>query len=188
MKAICRALGASRSNYYKQMRGNSERLSRQKKSDSSVLRRILAIIRTKVTYGYRRVTAMLRRDLAVSAVNHKRVYRIMKRNNLLLRRHASRPTRVHEGKVATLRSNTRWCSDTFRIQCDNGECLEVVFAMDCHDREVISWACSTCGVDGGLVRDLMVDCVGARFGDELPHRIQWLSDNGPHHTQPKLST
>ena len=54
-------------------------------------------------------------------------------------------------------------SDAFRIQCDNGEHLEIVFAMDCHDREVMSWACSTRGIDGGLVRDLMVDCVDSRF-------------------------
>ena len=122
---------------------------------------------------------MLRRDTKASLVNHKRVYRIMKNNDLLLGRYAPRPTRVHAGKVATLKSNLRWCSDAFRIQCGNGEHVEVVFAMDCHDREVISWACSTRGIDGALVRDLLVDCVDARFNGALPHRVQWLSDNGP---------
>ena len=112
-------------------------------------------------------------------VNHKRVYRIMKENNLLLNRYAPRPTRVHNGKVATLKNNLRWCSDAFRIQCDNGEHLEIVFAMDCHDREVMSWAGSTRGIDGGLVRDLMVDCVDSRFAGQPPHKVQWLSDNGP---------
>ena len=179
MKAICRALGASRSNYYDRAKKQSRGALRRKASDDGVLKRILEIIREKVTYGYRRVAAMLHRNRQAPAVNHKRVYRIMKNNNLLLQRYAPRPTRVHDGKVATLKSNLRWCSDAFRIQCDNGEHVEVVFAMDCHDREVISWACSTRGIDGGLVRDLMVDCVDDRFGGALPHRVQWLSDNGP---------
>ena len=114
---------------------------------------------------------MLRRDRQAPVVNHKRVYRVMKNNNLLLQRYAPRPTRVHDGKVATLKSNLRWCSDAFRIQCDNGEHVEVVFAMDCPDREVISWACSTRGIDGGLVRDLMVDCVNERFVGCSGYRI-----------------
>ncbi len=34
----------------------------------------------------------------------------------------------------------------------------------------------------------MVDCVGARFGDELPHRIQWLSDNVPCYVARQTTT
>lgn len=179
MKAICRALGASRSNYYDRVKKQTPAARQRKKDDANILVRILKIISEKATYGYRRITAMLRRDRELPAVNHKRVYRVMKDNNLLFRKHASRPTRVHDGKIATSKSNLRWCSDAFRIQCDNGEHVEVVFAIDCHDREVMSWACSTRGIDGSTVRDLMVDCIGARFGSELPHRVQWLSDNGP---------
>lgn len=179
MKAICRALNASRSNYYSRGKTPSTPALRRKKGDAGILKRISPIIHKKATYGYRRVTAMLRRDAQASRVNHKRVYRLMKSNNLLLNRHAPRPVRVHDGKVATHKSNVRWCSDAFRIQCDNGEHVEVVFALDCHDREVISWSSSTRGIDGGLVRDLLVDCVDARSGGVLPHRVQWLSDNGP---------
>jgi transposase InsO family protein len=75
----------------------------------------------------------------------------------------------------------RWCSDGFRIQCWNGEHVEVAFSLDCCDREAISWVCSTRGIDGGLVRDLMAQSVNERFGDviKLPKTIQWLSDNGP---------
>lgn len=179
MKAICRALGAARSNYYERVKKRSSGSYRRQVSDASVLKRILAIIHEKATYGYRRVAAMLRRDNKEAVVNHKRVYRVMRDNDLLLGRYAPRPVRVHNGKVMTRKSNVRWCSDAFRIQCDNGEHVEVAFVLDCHDREVISWACSTRGVDGSLVRDLMVDCVDARFGGALPHRVQWLSDNGP---------
>jgi transposase InsO family protein len=114
-------------------------------------------------------------------VNHKRVYRIMKRTGLLLQRYAPRPSKTHDGKVSTLKSNLRWCSDVFGIQCFNGEQLQVAFVLDCHDREVMGWVTSSRGIDGGLIRDLMTDSMEERFGkvNHLPHRIQWLSDNGP---------
>ncbi len=49
-------------------------------------------------------------------MNHKRVYRIMQAQNLLLaRHHAERSDRAHNGKVVTMRSNLRWCSDGFEF-------------------------------------------------------------------------
>ena len=59
--------------------------------------------------------------------------------------------------------------------------MQIAFSMDCCDREVITWVTSSRGIDGGLVRDLMTETVEIRFGDvkRLPHRLQWLSDNGP---------
>lgn len=84
-------------------------------------------------------------------------------------------------KIATLKSNLRWCSDAFRIQCWNGEKLEVAFSLDCCDREAMSWVTSSRGIDAGLVRDLMVQSLESRFGQlhKAPHRIEWLTDNGP---------
>jgi transposase InsO family protein len=108
----------------------------------------------------------------------------MKQNRLLLQRHTGKPTRTHDGKVITLHSNTRWCSDAFAIQCWNGDRVHVVFSLDTCDREVIRYLSSTIGVDGEMVRDLMVESIEARFGssDRLPAPVQWLSDNGPCYT------
>ena len=79
-------------------------------------------------------------------VNHKRVYRIMRQNGLLLTRYTGKQSVLpHEGKVITLRSNSRWCSDGFEIPCWNGQVVRVAFALDCCDREVISHVASTGG-------------------------------------------
>lgn len=63
------------------------------------------------TYGYRRITAILNRQLRaqeLAPVNHKRVYRIMQANSLLLaRRYNERPGHAHDGKVIVMRSNLR---------------------------------------------------------------------------------
>jgi len=76
-----------------------------------LLRLIRDILDERQTYGYRRVLVLLNRRLALAGqpcVNHKRVYRIMRQNGLLLARHSGkRLQRAHDGKAITLRRNTR---------------------------------------------------------------------------------
>jgi putative transposase len=76
--------------------------------------------------------------------------------------------------------NRRWCSDGFEIGCDNGERVRFAFALDCCDREAMSFLAATSGISGDDVRDLMGAAVEHRFGavDRLPATIEWLSDNG----------
>jgi putative transposase len=113
--------------------------------------------------------------------NHKRVFRIMKRQGLLLQRHSGRRKgRLHDGKVVVMRSNLRWCSDVFEITCWNGDIVRIVFVIDAHDREVLAWhAAAGTGISGSMVRDLMLKAVELRFGTvQAPHAVEWLSDNG----------
>lgn len=153
--------------------------------DTIVLQAIKAVVKDLATYGYRRVWGVLRQS-GCSAVNHKRVYRVMRDYHLLLYRHGQRAvdTRRHDGKVAVDASNTRWCSDGFELACDNGERVRVAFALDCCDREVMSWVATTKGIDAGLVGDLMMQAVEYRFGtsNAVPNEIEWLSDNGSCYT------
>jgi transposase InsO family protein len=125
---------------------------------------------------------MLNGTVGAVRVNHKRVYRVMREHGLLLARHTGRPTLRHDGKVMTLKSNLRWCSDGFEIRCWNDEKVHVVFALDCCDREVMGYQASTSHPTGETIRDLMAECVEARFGAGVvvaPHPLEWLSDNGP---------
>lgn len=185
MRTVARVMEVSRSNLVEQV--NADRRTRARytiQDDKWLLPMIQEVTAKRPTYGYRRVAALLNLELlkvGKSMVNHKRVYRIMKQNHLLLKRHTGKPSRTHDGKVITLRSNTRWCSDSFVVQCWNGDRVHVVFSLDTCDREAIRYLASTIGVDGAMVRDLMVESVEARFGtvETLPGPIQWLSDNGP---------
>lgn len=105
----------------------------------------------------------------------------MKENKLLLPAFGKKPTRTHDGKIITLRSNTRWCSDCFTIQCANGDRVHVAFAMDTCDREILNYVASTVGIDGQAIRDLLFESVEYRFGSasNITKPIQWLTDNGP---------
>jgi len=146
-----------------------------------LLEGIKHIIEQKPTFGYRRVAARLR-QLGVEA-NHKRIYRLMSHKGLLLQRYAPRPDRPHEGKVITLKSDLRWCTDAFEIRCWNGDKVHVVFSLDCCDREAISWIATDKHLIGADIRDLMAQSIEARFNaTQTPHPIEWLSDNGPQFT------
>jgi len=136
-----------------------------------------ALVSERPTYGYRRIWALLRTKLK-KRVNHKKVYRLMKQENLLLTRAPRKPTRTHDGVVVTAYNNQRWCSDAFTIQCENGDAVNVVFSMDTCDREAMSYIASTGGITAQNVRDLILESTESRFGSpKAPQGIQWLTDN-----------
>ena len=193
MKTVADALGVSRSNLIEQVNSDDGGLPPAPPlppDDAELLERIHRITDKRGSYGYRRVTALLNRELVVEGrpkVNHKRLYRVMRDHQLLLHRHTGhKPTRTHDGQVITLRSNTRWCSDSFEIRCWSGEVVRVVFSLDTCDRECMRYrAVVDEGITGELVRDLMVETVEYRFGAgvrQVPHPVEWLSDNGSCYT------
>ena len=184
MKAIADALEVSRSNLTaRSSHARPKRGHYEKSDDERLIPMIRAIVDERPTNGYRRVTAHLNRRLRKAQqpiVNHKRIYRIMLREGLLLQPFTGlRKGRVHDGKVRTLRSNMRWCSDGFEIKCWNGEVVRVAFLEDTCDREIIAWAASTRGFSGEMIRDMLLIAVEKRFGSyRAPHRVECLSDNG----------
>jgi putative transposase len=184
VKTVSTTLGVARSNVLERRDGKRPRRGAQERAgDVDLAGAIRRLVDTRPTYGYRRIAALLKRERRSEGnvpVNTKRVYRLMKKHGLLLERHTGRRRpREHDGQVATIRSNCRWCSDALEFTCWNGEVVRVAFALDCHDREVISWVATTAGISGEMIRDMMVRCVEQRFGAiRAPHPVQWLSDNG----------
>ena len=184
MKTITDTLGLARSNIAERVKGmRPKRGPQNREGDLEVTADIRRLVDARPTYGYRRIAALIKRERradGMAPVNAKRIYRLMKRHGLLLARHTGRRRpREHDGQVATLRSNIRWCSDGLEFTCWNSEVVRLAFALDCHDREIIGWVATTAGISGEMIRDMMVQCVEQRFGAmRAPHPVQWLSDNG----------
>jgi transposase InsO family protein len=186
MKRIADAIGVARSNLAAQSITAAPhcRRGRPPQPEAELLAEIEQVIAAQPTYGYRRVHALIRlrrRQEGGAAVNVKRGYRVMKAHELLLERHTGDGVdRRHDGRVAVDRPDRRWGLDGFEIGCDNGERVRIAFTLDCCDREAISWVATTGGIDGGDIRDLMIESVERRFGvvNRLPLPIEWLSDNG----------
>ena len=196
MSAVAAALSVSRPHLASSRQASPAwkprgRRGRPPAPDAALLGAIQALIADLPTYGYRRVHALLRRQAERDgrpAPNAKRVYRVMKVHGLLLQRHVGgAETRRHEGKVAVATRNTRWCSDGLEIAAENGERVRVAFALDCCDREAMSYVATTAGITGEDVRDLMVAAVEHRFGavNQLPSLIEWLTDPTSYQPQPQ---
>ena len=188
MKPVADALGVARSNVVEQLAEKEQSAPSpisKTETDEALLTRIRKITDARGSYGYRRVTSLLAHDRDVPRVNHKRVYRVMREHGLLLARYTGKSTRTHDGVIITLKSNLRWCSDSFEIRCWNGERVQVAFSLDCCDREAMKWVATTGAITGEMIRDLMAESVEHRFGAgvmRVPHPVEWLSDNGPPYT------
>jgi putative transposase len=185
VKVVAETLGVARSNLIDRLTGKTKPRRRYHKAqDAAVAPMITALVSARPTYGYRRITAILNRQLrseCLTPVNHKRVYRIMQAHSLLLaRQYTERPEHVHDGKVIVMRSNLRWCSDGFEFTCWNGDIVRGAFIIDAHDREIIAWrAVVNAGISGSDIRDIMLEAVERRFGAyRTPWVIEMLSDNG----------
>lgn len=126
VSVVATALGISRSNLRDCLNGSAKpRRRHHKAQDAAIVPLITALVAARPTYRYRRITAILNRRLratSASPVNQKRVYCIIQAQNLLLpRRCTERSDRAQNGKVVTMRSNLRWCSDGFELTCWNGD-------------------------------------------------------------------
>ena len=188
MSRVAEMLQVSRSLYERQRGQAKSRGSYAKADDAILLSLIRRFVGERPTYGYRRINALVNRELTENCLppaNRKRVHRIMQQNALLLERHtAERPRRVHDGKIMMVASNLRWCSDGLEFACWNGNIICLTFIIDAFDREIIAWTavCGT-GISGSDVRDMMLEVVEKRFSSmRAPHPIEHLSDNGSPYT------
>jgi putative transposase len=125
-----RALGVSRSS----VRYRSQRAPR-----APLRARIREIAESRVSYGYRQVHTLLRRE--GWRVNHKLVYRLYREEGLVLRR--KRPKRrrsaaTREGFEATTRANERWAMDFVHDTLSDGRTLRILTVVDVHTRECVA--------------------------------------------------
>jgi putative transposase len=179
---ICRVLRIGRSSAYREPRPRGPRYARAE--DRVVTARIREVIRTRATYGARRVRALVNRAFG-TAYNLKRIRRVMEIAGWKLPRSTRRRTgRAHTGLIRRECPNERWCSDVLEIACWNGEIVQVGFALDCHDREALACVAAPRDLVARDIQELMHRAVAARFGagarPDCP--VQWLSDNGSIYT------
>ena len=140
-----------------------------------------------VTYGYRRIHALVR-EQSIDC-NPKTIHRYM-RLKLWLSTHRQKriPNRHREGKVAVAVPNKRWASDITGIKAWNGQKGRFAVVIDCGDRQILGyrWAHHITGED---IRAIVTDALRKRFGTGIPPKkgdIEFLSDNGPEYRKRRL--
>jgi putative transposase len=129
-RRACRALGVGRSLLqYRSVRPTQEPLRA----------RIREIASVRVSYGYRRVHVLLRRD--GWQVNRKRVYRLYREEGLCLKRRRPKRRRAvvpRQTRVAATAVNERWAMDFMSDALAGGQKLRVLTVLDTYTRECVA--------------------------------------------------
>lgn len=162
----CRALGLARSSYYRDSTLSTESRSFQKQ--------IVSLSRDHPRFGYRRVTALLRRE--GHEINAKRVQRVRRKEGLQVSRKQRKLRRLGLSTAERQRAvhaNHVWSWDFVEDQTENGTRFRVLTLIDEYTRE-----CLAVHVDWSIrAVDVItvVEAVMARYG--VPGHLR--SDNGP---------
>lgn len=107
--------------------------------NEGLLTRIKAIAQTRVHYGYRRITVLLRRE-GVCA-NAKRVFRLYRLAELGLRRRRPRRRRsavTRTARVVASRPNEVWSMDFVHDRLADGRSVRFLTVVDAHTRECVA--------------------------------------------------
>lgn len=132
-RRACRVLGQARSTH-RHRRGPRE-------DEASLTRAIIALASQYGRYGYRRITAMLRR--AGWAVNHKRVERIWRREGLKVPQKQPKRGRLwlNDGSCLRLRPcgpNHVWAYDLVLARTQDGRAFRLLTVIDEYTRECLA--------------------------------------------------
>jgi putative transposase len=162
----CRALGLARSSYYGVPRIAPE--------TRGMRQRIVALSQKHPRYGYRRITALLKRD--GHSINAKRVQRVRRQDALQVSKKQRRTKRLGLSTAQRQRAcrvNDVWSWDFVEDQTENGTRFRILTLLDEHTRQCLAThaAWSIRAVDVITV----VDAAFERYG--RPRHLR--SDNGP---------
>lgn len=160
----CKAFDLSRQGFYKWK--HREPIAN---SDGATLESMQEIALEFPKYGYRRITKALHRQGEMA--NHKKVYRIMKENNLLVKRKKFRPITTQSGHglavypnlakdLVVAKLNQLWVSDITYIYLPLGFAY-LAAILDIFSRKCIGW-CLGKNIDAQLTLDALDRAIASR--------------------------
>ena len=176
---LCSELHLSTSSYYRWK--SHDNISPH---ENDILKNLQSIAAEFPKYGYRRITKALQRE--GMRVNHKRVRRIMKENNLLVRRKKFKPITTNSNhdfpkyrnlvqNITPTSINQVWVADITYIWLLKGF-VYLATIMDLFSRRCVGWALSR-NPDTQLTIDALNMVIGLR-GEENVKECIHHSDRG----------
>jgi putative transposase len=162
----CRALDLARSSYYL--------VSRKNPRSQKLNHKIVQLSEEHPRYGYRRITALLRRG--GRKVNLKRVQRVRREAGLQVRKKQKRRRRLGPRNAQRLRAERRnqvWSWDLIHDQTEAGRTLRILTLIDEYTKQALAihLGYSIRAVDAITVLEATIERYGA------PQHMR--SDNGP---------
>lgn len=163
---------------------------RRQHEDKQVLLQIQDIKSEHPFWGYRRVWAYMKYRLN-QTVNKKRIYRIMKENNLLvtpnLRLKAKRDNQSSKGKPRASRPNQFWGTDMTKILINSFGWLYLVVVLDWYSKKIVGYSISSHSRTEDWL-DALNDACNNQFPNGILSKqdeLYLISDNGSQPTSKK---
>ena len=127
--------------------------------------RLRELAGSRVRYGYRRLTVLLRRE--GRAVNAKRVYRLYREEGLQVRtaKRAKRAARTRVPPGGAVRPNQRWSMDFVSDRFADGRWFRILTVVDQYTRECLC-VCADRTQSGGKVVEQLKRLVAMRGAPE----------------------
>lgn len=159
-RRACRVLRVARSSLSRTERPTTERATKPLNAD--LVQAVKAVIDRYPTFGYRRVTAILRRD--GMTVNRKAVYRVLSRQGWFVHQRIRTPRpRAKSRRSRTTQSCERWAVDVTHVPCGKDGWAHLCAVIDCYDREIVGYEFALRGRAREAERALEDACLN-RFG------------------------
>lgn len=185
--AACSALGLSRSSFYGASHPSRDRKkpaigSVKADRDRKLLERIKQIRRDHPFWGYRRITAWLRRRCDVQ-VNRKRVYRIMRVHNLTVKQKQYQAKRTPQrSKPKPTRMNQWWGIDMTKFSVDKLGWIYMVVVLDWYTRKIVGYHIGLQSKTAEWLTALDMAVKEQCPDGAREHRLHLMSDNGSQPT------
>ncbi|MFC5049069.1 IS3 family transposase [Rubritalea spongiae] len=125
---VCRAIGLQRSSFYW--------VSQRSPESIELEREVLRLSKDNPRYGYRRITALMRRE--GHKINSKRVQAIRRRHGLQVRKKQRKSRRVNENEPKRLRASAKnevWSWDFVYDQTEHGSSFRILSVLDEYTRQ-----------------------------------------------------
>jgi|TARA_B110000305_G_scaffold195317_1_gene219769 putative transposase len=175
-RRACRWFGLSRSALYRPLKSNGE-------LEELLLRRILELSLEHPTYGYRFVTAMLRRE--GWKISFKKVQRLRRKEGLAAMANTAKKTRRGSSTATPVEAeavNDVWCWDFIHDVTEDGRSIRILSIVDEYSRFCVELKASRSLKAEDVVK-LLKKAI-RKYG--APKRIR--SDNGPEFVAKAIGT
>ena len=185
VNTVCQILQIARSSYYRKKKAPVLVPKPQTEEDQQLLEMIKQLKLRKPAWGYRRVRAYIRKRLKMQ-LNRKRVYRLMKRHDLLVKvKHykAKRTPQTHKPKA--LHKNHWWGTDMTKFYINAVGWVYLAIVLDWYSRKIIGYNLSR-----RADTTLWLEALHMAVNNECPggsrsYDIHLMSDNGSQPTSQK---
>ena len=113
---------------------------RSLRDDQALRERILELAAERPRFGYRRIHTLLRREPPFEAVNHKRVYRLYREENLRVRRKKRNRVAQANRRPRTVpeQANEQWSMDFMSDSLSDGRQFRTLNVVDDATRECLA--------------------------------------------------